>query len=313
MKWLGRLSVIAIVLVAMVALLPPIVGPALGLDSYRRSMPVPDQSIALPSGQQLNVVSEGSGEPVVLVHGLPGGESQMAPLAQALARKGLRAIRYDRMGWGHSSPRGGEPYSLEQNARELLALLDALDLRHANLIGYSFGGGVIQKLAQLAPGRIHSAALIASVGPTRRVSAPGAIQRIVFSAPMITWSLSTQVTAMAAARGTFEALFYPDPISQRDIDAQLATLTLGDTIQTWVRESREARGGFALLEPQALRSPVLLLHGTDDRMVPIGVANDLARSIANSTLVKLNDAGHGMVITRAEDIAERIAAFMHRA
>jgi pimeloyl-ACP methyl ester carboxylesterase len=313
MKWLGRLSVVVVVLVAMLALLPPIVGPAFGLDSYRRSMPIPGQSIALPSGQHLNVVIEGSGAPIVLVHGLPGGASQMAPLAQALAREGFRAIRYDRMGWGHSSPRGDEPYSLAQNARELLALLDALGLQQADLIGYSFGGGVIQELARLAPNRIHAAALIASIGPTRRVSSPSAIRRIIFSAPMVMWSLSTQVTAMAAARGTFEALFYPDAISQPDIDAQLATLSLGDTIQTWVRESRDARGEFALLEPQALRSPVLLLHGTNDQIVPITVAHDLTAVIANSTLAELSDAGHGMVITRAENIAARIGRFMHRA
>ena len=298
-------------MIAVIVVVPPLLGPALGLDTYRASTPSAGERVALPNGRHLNVVAAGEGEPVVLVHGLPGGAVQMQALARELGARGFRTILYDRMGWGHSSARQGELYSLEQNARELIELLDALHIEQANLVGYSYGGGVVQEAARIAPERIRSAVLLSSVGPQQTPRLPGIAQQLLFSPPVLHWTLSTQFTAMAIAGGSFTAMFAPDPMSRPDVDAQLATMAMGDSPTTWVEEAEQARIDIEKLEPERLVCPVLLLQGMADQIVEPQVAEALHKAIPGSRLERIDAAGHGMAITRAPDIAARIATFLN--
>ena len=83
------LQVLGIVLALVIVI--PFIGPWLGLADYRSMAPEPGQRIDLPNGDHVNVYREGSGKPVVLIHGRPG-TGRMMPLAHALARHGYSAI-----------------------------------------------------------------------------------------------------------------------------------------------------------------------------------------------------------------------------
>jgi pimeloyl-ACP methyl ester carboxylesterase len=291
----------------------PLFGPALNLDSYRVAMPLPGGAAALRSGQHLNVVTqcEAADEPIVLIHGLPGGAAQMTPLARALCNRGYRTVHYDRMGWGHSSARRCEPATVEQNALELVEMLDVMGIDRAHIVGYSYGGAVLQEVARMAPARIRSAVLLASVGPARTVARSGFIQSVLFSVPSMRWALSSRFTAMAAAGGTFEALFHPDAMPPQQVDAQLATLAQGRTVVTWINESAAARQDYRTLQPGYLRAtPVLIIHGIDDQIVDIEVARDLRQSLPHARFEPVPGAGHGMVMTRPDTVADRIAKFL---
>ena len=87
-------------------------------------LPPPGRRVELSRGVGVNVIEEGEGPPVVLVHGHPGSAYDWRHLMPRLAGRGLRALAYDRVGWGHSDWRAKGSFTVDANAKELLALLE---------------------------------------------------------------------------------------------------------------------------------------------------------------------------------------------
>ena len=105
---------------------------------------------------RLHVEEEGAGDPVVLIHGLTLDlrmwEPQIGPLAQH-----YRVIRYDMRGFGKSSDSAGVPY---RDRVDLEALLDALNIRAAHVVGLSRGGRVALDFAVHYPNRLRGLVLM---------------------------------------------------------------------------------------------------------------------------------------------------------
>jgi pimeloyl-ACP methyl ester carboxylesterase len=100
------------------------------------------------AGVALNVVEQGSGAPVLLIHGLAADAEAMAPVAQALAGE-ARVIAYDRRGYGSSG--APEPYrgtTVEEQAQDAAAVLGALEPGAAVVCGDGFGALVALDLAK---------------------------------------------------------------------------------------------------------------------------------------------------------------------
>jgi pimeloyl-ACP methyl ester carboxylesterase len=93
--------------------------------------------------------------PLVLLHGLLMSQEMHRPLAQELAARGNRVITVDLLGHGLSDrPRVPELYSTERFARQVLAVMDALSLEEAVVMGTSLGANTTLELAATAPGRL---------------------------------------------------------------------------------------------------------------------------------------------------------------
>lgn len=92
---------------------------------------------------------------VVLLHATMANASHLAPLARLLAGD-ARVIRMDRRGSGSSAMARPAPVPVERHVRDLLAVLDAVGIRHAALVGHSFGGVVAIEAARCAPTRVSA-------------------------------------------------------------------------------------------------------------------------------------------------------------
>ena len=115
------------------------------------------------------------GVPLIFLHGSPGNGSNFTtpvedqddnkhpPMAQRLAEAGYRVLIPDLPGFGYSQPYISD-YSNRAHARYLLAFMDALDIEHAHLVGFSMGGGVAIQTFDLAPDRVDSIILFAAIG-----------------------------------------------------------------------------------------------------------------------------------------------------
>ena len=114
---------------------------------------------------KLYVKDWGTGRPVILIHGWPLSADSWDDVALALANAGLRAIAYDRRGFGRSSqPLGG--YDYNTLADDLSDLIKALNLNDVALVGFSMGGGEIARYMSRHGGdKVSQAVLIASVVP----------------------------------------------------------------------------------------------------------------------------------------------------
>ncbi|HXN94457.1 MAG TPA: alpha/beta fold hydrolase, partial [Candidatus Acidoferrales bacterium] len=100
---------------------------------------------------------QGGTHALVFSNSLGANYSMWDPQAHEF-RKKLRVLRYDTRGHGQSAPTPG-PYSIEQLAKDVIALLDALDLGRVHFCGLSMGGMIGMWLALNAPERLHKLVL----------------------------------------------------------------------------------------------------------------------------------------------------------
>jgi pimeloyl-ACP methyl ester carboxylesterase len=271
-------------------------------------LPPPGRRVALASGVAVNVVEEGAGPAVVLVHGLPGSAYDWRLTSAALAERGRRAIAYDRVGYGWSDARPDGAFSVAANAHELLALLAALELEDVTLVGWSYGGGTAIAAALEDPSRVARIVLIGSVGPGFEASPPPrAVAQILFSAPVLGWlhavpPLARRVQA-DVSRQAFSA--GPEPAWWRpDLAANFAR---PHTSTSW-RSEGAALGDAPPPDPSALAQPVLVIHGNDDRLVPVEVGHELVRRASRARLVLVPGGSHMLPVTHAERVADEIVA-----
>jgi pimeloyl-ACP methyl ester carboxylesterase len=97
-----------------------------------------------------------AGRPLILVHGLLLSQEMHRPLAKALAARGNRVITVDLLGHGSSDrPRDMWRYSMGAFARQLLALMDHLELEEAAVMGTSLGANTALEVASIAPERLR--------------------------------------------------------------------------------------------------------------------------------------------------------------
>jgi pimeloyl-ACP methyl ester carboxylesterase len=298
------LQIVLLIIVLVVGV--PFVGPWIGLSDYRANAPPPGQQVILSGGDYLNVYQQGTGKPVVLIHGRPGTGSMLRPLALALKQRGFAPITYDRVGYGHSSRRShNTPANPTENARELLQLIDALQLDDPYVIGYSYGGGVALEAGRLDPHAFSRLALISSIGDnSERVDPPQGTERLLFSAPVMRWMMGTEFVSMRAGQPGNAMMFYPHDGDDAFLRQAFAGLSMPGVPDTFVRELMERYQGFDGFQPEAISACTLIIHGIEDMMVPAKGATVLNEAIQDSELRLLEDTGHAVVIEQPDQLAE---------
>jgi epoxide hydrolase 4 len=114
---------------------------------------------ATVNGIRLFYAEAGSGPPVVLLHGFPETHRSWDLQVPALVAAGFRVIAPDLRGYGRSErTRGG--YELENLARDVVGLIDALGLESVRLVGHDWGGAITWLVASLHPDRLERAVII---------------------------------------------------------------------------------------------------------------------------------------------------------
>ena len=159
-------------------------------------------TITTRDGVSLYVKDWGRGRPVVLLHGWPLSADTYDDLGMAIANAGMRAIAYDRRGFGRSDqPWGG--YDYDTMATDLADVLEKTGARGAALVGFSMGGGeVVRYLSRFRDHSVTQAVLIGSVVPymLQTPDNPKGVPQAVFD---------QMAQGIAADRAKFWAAFFP--------------------------------------------------------------------------------------------------------
>jgi pimeloyl-ACP methyl ester carboxylesterase len=107
-------------------------------------------------GVTLAVLDEGEGQPVVLLHGFPDSSHVWRHQVPALVGAGKRVVAPDLRGFGDSDrPEEVEPYGLRHSVADVVAILDALEIERADVVGHDWGAGVAWAVAAFVPDRVE--------------------------------------------------------------------------------------------------------------------------------------------------------------
>jgi pimeloyl-ACP methyl ester carboxylesterase len=274
-------------------------------------LPSAGRRVEVAPGVGVNVLdSGGPGPPIVLVHGHPGSAYDWAPLGRELAARGHRVIAYDRLGYGHSDARANGAFTVESNARELRALLDAEDLRDVVLVGWSYGGGTAIVATREDPSRVSHLVLVGSVGAAG-VEDRDAPPRLVMEF-MVTFGLPwlARVPPLdRRLRAAFLGLaFAPEPVSDGGPDGgQLRPTPHARDLH--LRGAGPRRRGRPRPRRDRAADPRRPGRRRSPRAPRRGRGFHRHRRAGGSELWVVPGGGHALPVTRARELAERIVAF----
>lgn len=263
---------------------------------------------------QLHVKDWGRGRPVVLLHGWPLSADSWDDQAVAIAEAGFRVIAYDRRGFGRSSqPWGG--YDYDTLADDLKAVLEGCQAQDATIVGFSMGGGEVARYLSRHGGKgVAQAALVASVVPFMLKTAdnPDGVPQETFDA---------MAKGMKEDRAKFFAGFFKDfygvSMVSKPTSDEVVEWSRQVAMQASLKATLECAKSFATTDFRpdlaAFRCPTLIVHGTDDKTVPIDCsARAAAKAIAGAELIEYDGAAHGLLATEKERITRDLLAFLKR-
>jgi non-heme chloroperoxidase len=252
-------------------------------------------------------------QPLVFHHGWPLTADEWDNQLLFFLAQGYRVIAHDRRGHGRSSQTDGGN-EMDTYAADVAALVAALDLKGAVHIGHSTGGGEAAHYAARAkPGTISKLILVAAVPPVmvKTASNPGGLAIEVFDGFR---------KALAEDRSQFYLDIASGPFY--GFNRESAKVSQG-LIQNWWRQGMvgSAKAHYDCIKAfsetdftndlKTIQIPTLVMHGTDDQVVPFADSGPLSAKLLPKGVLKAYDGyPHGMAAVHAEVINKDMLAFI---
>ncbi|MFJ9381252.1 alpha/beta fold hydrolase [Streptomyces sp. NPDC101455] len=269
----------------------------------------PEISRSVKTGVILtNYQDVGTGDPVLLLHGSGPGVSAYANwrLTMRDLSPRFRLLAPDLAGFGYSEVPDDSTYSREVWLQQIVDFLDAMGVEKAHVIGNSFGGSMALALAISHPERVDRIVLMGSVG--------------------VPFELTPGLDAVWGYEPSFEAM----RTLMRDTFAYNGSLVTDDLVESRYRASLRTQAAYESMFPaprqrwvdamahseadiRGIEHPTLMVHGRDDKVIPLATSLTMLEWIDDSRLHVLGRCGHWTQIEHAASFAELVTGFLTEA
>ncbi len=270
--------------------------------------------ITTDDNAKLYIKDWGTGRPVILMHGWPLSADSWDDQAMAIADAGFRAIAYDRRGFGRSEqPWNG--YNYDTLSDDLASVIKETGATDATVVGFSMGGGEVARYMSRHKGaNVSQAALISSVVPymLKTEDNPNGTDQATFD---------QMSEAMKQDRAKFFASFFKDfygvGLISHPVSDELLEASRNTAMQASLKATLGCAKAFATTDfrpdLKAFSVPTLIIHGTEDKTVPIDASGrPAAGGIANSKLIEYDGAPHGLFATHKEQLTADLLQFLRQ-
>ncbi|GGR23160.1 alpha/beta fold hydrolase [Deinococcus ruber] len=245
------------------------------------------------NGASIHYVSQGSGTPMLLLHGYPLSGELFARNRDALANAGYRVITIDHRGYGKSTAPASDPGSLETYAKDALAVLDKLNIPKAIIGGMSMGGPITFEMYREAPDRFMGMILIDTLanpaGIVEQHLWKGMAQKATTFGPqsLAPELLKDMLTGQTRMNKPGDAKTLTDIVSQASV--------AGDVAGAMVLANRPD----SVPTLKTIRVPTLILEGLEDTVYPPEFSMKMMQNIPNAKLVIIPGAAHAAIFEKA--------------
>ena len=257
-------------------------------------------------GISTNYHDVGSGAPVLLIHGSGPGVTAWANWRLVLPELGqtCRAIAPDMLGFGYSERPAGVEYGIDAWVAHAVGLLDALGIEQTDLVGNSFGGAIALALAIRHPQRVRRLVLMGSVG----------VPFVITPELDAVWGYQPSLPAMRSLLDIFahDRSLVTDELAELRYQASLRpgfqesfSAMFPAPRQRWVDAMASAEADI-----RAIKHQTLIIHGRDDRVIPLSNSLTLNRWIDDSQLHVFGRCGHWVQIEHSADFNHLVGHFL---
>jgi non-heme chloroperoxidase len=264
-------------------------------------------------GTELFFKDWGSGQPIWFHHGWPLSSDDWDNQMMFFLERGFRVIAHDRRGHGRSTQTvaGNE---MDTYAADVAELAKALDVKNAVHIGHSTGGGeVVRYVARHGKGRVAKAVIVGAIPPVMLKSAknPGGLPIEVFDAYRQAHLANRAQFFLDIPNGPFYGFNRPGAkVSEGLIRNWWRQGMMGGTKAHYDCIKAFSETDFTD-DLKMIDVPVLVMHGSDDQVVPIADSALLAvKLLKHGTLKVYDDLPHGMCSTHPDIVNPDLLAFV---
>lgn len=281
--------------------------------SFNSTQQSTDKYIETDDNVKLYVKDYGKGKPVILIHGWPLSNEMWEYQIDFLVQNNYRVIAYDRRGFGKSS-QPWDGYDYDTLTDDLKEIIDQLQLENVTLVGFSMGGGeVVRYFSRYGGKGVTKAALISSIIPflLKTDDNPDGHPR--------------EKSESTAAAIKEDRIGFVDNFGKTFFGINIINKPLSNPLLEYYRMLCSFASPRATLkcaeafsftdfrdELHSVNVPTLIIHGNDDKIVPIELTSKKASEIiTDNTFIIYDGAPHGLFYTDKDKLNADLLTFLN--
>ena len=237
-----------------------------------------------------------SGPWTTLINGYTRPLNDFRLLGRFLQERGLRVLALDNRGAGETQIESD--FSLRDMVDDVAALWQHLGITTTRLLGISMGGFIAQQLTLTLPAQVARLALVST-----------AASHSLIRDNDIPWSNNIEAVLTKLAPYFTESFYQRNQILVKSMAKQIAKGVSEGSFAERAQRQKAAVHGFDVRSQLAeVACSTLIVHGAEDRIIPVEAAYELERTIPDSKLMVCAGAGHLLLAEKPRELYEAVAA-----